>query len=116
MRHMKILPMLQQLTLSRLSGARIVPGLIKKGVLMYAEQRIAAALIMISGARSHISAVTEKGEKKMKIKMLEIEATAEDLKANRVLGDVFNDALKNILAPLADSQADADDPDEDMEE
>lgn len=62
------------------------------------------------------SAVTEKGEKKMKIKMLEIEATAEDLKASRVLGDVFSDALKNILAPLADSQADDDDPDEDMEE
>ena len=50
----------------------------------------------------------------MKIKMVELEATTEELKASRVLGDVFLDTIKSLLEPLTNGQED--DAEEDAEE
>lgn len=44
----------------------------------------------------------------MKITSITIEATPEDLKASRTLGDLFNDALCGIFAPLAARYTDED--------
>lgn len=44
----------------------------------------------------------------MKITSITIEATPEDLKASRTLGNLFNDVLCGIFAPLAARYTDED--------
>lgn len=44
----------------------------------------------------------------MRITRITIEATPEDLKASRTLGNLFNEALCGIFAPLAARYADED--------
>lgn len=39
----------------------------------------------------------------MKLKITELEASADELRANRTLGEIMVDALKNCLSPVGPS-------------